>query len=421
LFRFRGAAKSAYQLRDEEIPMRILWIKVGGLWPLTAGGRLRSFHILRQLCERHPVTLLTTHARRESPVEPPERLPLHDFVSFPHEAPKQGTGPFAVALLRSWLSTLPVDLWRWQVPALRAEARRRLAAGEADVCVADFLTAIPNVPLEAPAPVVLFEHNVEHRIWRRLAKVEPWPWRRALVEIEWRKMRRFEARACAAARLTLAVSEEDGRALRALAPGARVRPMRTGVDATYFHANGAGELPAGLVFSGSMDWYPNEDAVLHFMEAILPRIRRDVPEAVLTVAGRNPSARFLRAAAGAGGVRVTGTVSDVRPFVDEAAVCVVPLRVGGGTRLKILEALAMEKAVVSTTVGAEGLPLVPGVHFVRADDPEEFAGSVVSLLRDRRRRAALGKAGRKLVVERHSWSRAAREFEDSLREVVPCG
>ena len=151
-------------------------------------------------------------------------------------------------------------------------------------------------------------------------------------------------------------------------------------------------MPHRLVFTGSMDWYPNEDAVLHFIDAILPAIRREVPDVSLTVVGRNPTPR-LRAAAKRGRTsRVTGTVDDVRPYVAEAAVCVVPLRVGGGTRLKIFEALAMGKAVVSTTDRRRG-PAArrPASTICAADEPADFARAVVALLRDPARRRARGR------------------------------
>jgi glycosyltransferase involved in cell wall biosynthesis len=189
------------------------------------------------------------------------------------------------------------------------------------------------------------------------------------------------------------------------------------VDTEYFKPEGSPESPSELVFTGSMDWVPNEDAILHFARAILPAVLREVPEASLTVVGRKPSAR-LRAAVAGLPVRVTGRVEDVRPYVSKAAVYVVPLRAGGGTRLKIFEALAMGKAVVSTTVGAEGLPLIPGEHFIGADDPALFAGAVVSLVRDPARRRALGAAGRRLVEERYSWPQVAREFEQHFAKVL---
>jgi glycosyltransferase involved in cell wall biosynthesis len=338
-------------------------------------------------------------------------------VSVPYELPKRGGRRFATALLRSWFSRDPVDLWKCRIRALRTEVSRLIAATKVDLCVADFLAATPNVPLTGPVPVVLFAHNVEHMIWKRLSEGDVRPWQRLLLEVEWRKMRRAEARACARAAMTIAVSDVDRAALGAHAPSAIVRAIPTGVDLSYFATNGWRERPATLVFTGSMDWYPNEDAMIHFIDAILPRIRSEVPGVSLTVVGRNPTTR-LRAAATSAGVRVTGTVDDVRPYLAEAAVCVVPLRIGGGTRLKIFEALAMSKAVVSTTIGAEGLPLTPGDHFIREDEPDAFARAVIGLLRDPARRTSLGQAGRDLVATRYSWPHVAREFEARCEEVV---
>ena len=397
--------------------MRILWVKIGGLWPLNMGGRLRSFHAIAELAKRHRVTVLTTHG----PADDPEGLKanLKDcerIVSVPYLIPKAGTSRFAVALLGSWLSSYPVDLWKCRVPALRSKVDEALSAG-VDVCVADFLVAAANVPGGGATPTLLFEHNVEYMIWKRLHAVETRAWRRALLAAEWRRMRRYEARACRQARLTVAVSEADRALLAANAPGADIRAIPTGVDASYFHPNGTAEKPARLVFTGSMDWYPNEDAIIHFMEAILPRLRRRIPGLTIAVVGRNPSER-LKALGAAKGVQITGTVDDVRPYVAEAAVYVVPLRIGGGTRLKIFEALAMGKAVVSTSVGAEGLPMTPGQHFLQADSPEDFAKAVLALLEDVPRRRAIGEAGRRLVEARYSWAQVGREFERLCEEVA---
>jgi sugar transferase (PEP-CTERM/EpsH1 system associated) len=397
--------------------MRLIWVKVGGLWPVNTGGRIRSFHMLRELSRRHAVTLLTTHGPAEDPKALEAALPDCEVVSIPWALAKRGSVRFALALVRSWLSSLPVDLYKAQVPALRREIERRLGCEGIDLVVADFLLAVPNVARADAPPIVLFAHNVEHVIWQRMRAVERRGWRRILLALESRKMRRYEARACARARLTIAVSDADRRLLAAAAPGARVRAVPTGVDVDYFAPDGVAEIPGRLVFTGSMDWFPNEDGIAHFIETVLPRVRREVPAATLTVVGRNPSAR-LRDAAAASGVHVTGLVDDVRPHMAEAAVYVVPLRIGGGTRLKIFEALSMAKAVVSTGIGAEGLPLAPGRHFLQADDPAAFAEAVTSLLRDSARRRAIGAAGRRLVEERYSWSKVVDEFENQCGEVL---
>ncbi len=359
----------------------------------------------------------TTHLPGDTP-DGSDTLPgCEQVFSFPHRLPKQGSPAFALALARSWVSALPVDLSKARVPALGREVERLLASGAVDVCVADFLAAWPNVPRGSRVPTVLFEHNVEHAIWQRLARTERRGIRRALLELEWRKMRRIEARACRDAALTIAVSEADRALLAERAPEAEISSIPTGVDTTYFAPAATPERPASLVFTGSMDWYPNEDAVLHAIDAILPAVRAEVPEVSLTVVGRSPSPRLCEAAARAG-VRVTGTVDDVRPFVAEGAVSIVPLRVGGGTRLKIFEALAMGKAVVSTSVGAEGLPLMPGEHYLAADTPADFARAVVRLMRDAALRRRLGEAGRRLVEARYSWAETARRFEALLENAT---
>jgi glycosyltransferase involved in cell wall biosynthesis len=393
-------------------PLRILWAKVGPLWPPDTGGRLRSLNLLVELSRSHQVTVLTTHGPDDADQSGlAERLPMAERVlSVPHAIPKRDSARFVAALARSWLSPLPVDLAKFRAATLRHEIARTLATGAIDVCVADFLSATPNVDFGGAVPVLFFAHNVEYMIWKRLRDVERAPHKRAALEVEWRKMRRWEAHVVRRAGLTVAVSDVDAERLQALAPGARVCAVPTGVDTDYFAPSGAPERPGRVVFTGSMDWHPNEDGALHFMETVLPAVRAAVPETSFAIVGRNPTAR-LRAAAAAAGAIVTGTVDDVRPYLAEAAVCVVPLRVGGGTRLKIFEALAMGKPVVSTTIGAEGLPLTPDVHFVQADDPAPFAAGLIALLREPGRRAGLGAAGRRLVEERYGWRQVAKEFE----------
>jgi glycosyltransferase involved in cell wall biosynthesis len=390
---------------------------MGGLWPATSGGRIRSLQTISRLSTRHQVTVVTTHGPGDDPTGLARQLrDCRRVVSFPYAAPKFGSAAFLRALTRSWLSPYPVDLWKWRLQAMRDQVRTLLAEDAVDICVADFLVAMPNLPGSRRIPVVLFEHNVEYLIWRRLATLERRVAHKALLEVEWRKLRRSEAAACSSADLTIAVSEEDRRELTRLASGAQVVSVPTGVNTAYFAPRGRREIHGRLVFTGSMDWHPNEDAVLYFSETILPRIRAHMPEVSFTVVGRNPGPRLERLARL--GVTVTGTVSDVRPFIDEAALYVVPLRAGGGTRLKIFEALAMGKAVVSTTVGAEGLGLTSGREIVLADDPDDFAQAVMSQLHDPHARQRLGRAGRTLVESTYSWDHAVQTFEAHCEAVV---
>jgi glycosyltransferase involved in cell wall biosynthesis len=384
---------------------------MGGLWPPTSGGRTRSLNLLAELSRKHEVTLVSTHGAGDAPEGLVDRLPnCERIISFSYDVPKRGSVAFPLSVARSWLSPDPVDLWKWRVPAVRECVKSLMAEGRIDLCVADFLFAAGNLPLHRRVPTVLFEHNVEYLIWKRLCDLERVGWRRALLEIEWRKLRAREAAACRRFDVTIAVSQDDRDRLAALAPGANITWIPTGVDTDYFSPDSAAERPAHIVFSGSMDWHPNEDAVRYFMADILPLIRADVPNAGFTIVGRNPSAA-LREAAAAAGAEVTGTLDDIRPAVAEAALCVVPLRAGSGTRLKIFEALAMGKAVVSTTVGAEGLAIESGRHYVAADGAEHFARAVIDLLQNPWQRRKIGAAGRQLVESRYSWAQVARPFE----------
>ncbi len=261
-----------------------------------------------------------------------------------------------------------------------------------DLVVADFLFASMNVPISGSAPVVLFEHNVEYQIWQRLAALERRPWIRPLLEVEWRKLRAREADACRRADLTIAVSADDRRRLEQLAPGIRAASIPTGVDTDYFTPMPHAERPAHLVFSGSMDWHPNEDAVLYFLESILPRIRAQIPETTFTVVGRNPTARLRDAAERVGGVTVTGTVERRAPVdCGGRGLCraaprrrrhaAEDLRGAGHGEAGRLDHRrrrgARHRARAATTSCA--------------DEPRAFADAVVSLLRDPERRRRTGR------------------------------
>jgi glycosyltransferase involved in cell wall biosynthesis len=190
----------------------------------------------------------------------------------------------------------------------------------------------------------------------------------------------------------------------------------TGVDTEYFQPSAEPEQPGTMAFTGTMDWMPNEDGVVYFCDKILPLIRRDVHDACFWVVGRRPPRRVQALASGH--VVVTGAVDDIRPYLGKAALCVVPLRSGSGTRIKIFEAMAMGKAVVSTSMGAEGLPVSHGENIILADDPADFARQAVQLLRDPHRRAQLGRAARRLVEENYGWPAVAVHFEQIMQAVL---
>jgi glycosyltransferase involved in cell wall biosynthesis len=264
---------------------------------------------------------------------------------------------------------------------------------------------------------VVFTHNVESEIWRRHVERQRSAIARVLYRQQWQRMLRFEAQTLSRFDLVLAVSETDRDTFQRLYQGllrAPIFTVATGVDTAYFapRPDGAGD-PRRLVFTGSMDWIPNEDAMKYFCQDILPLIRAQEPDVTLSIVGRAPTPAVQRLA-GIPGVDVTGRVDDVRDYIAAGAAYIVPIRIGGGTRLKIFEAMGMGKAVISTTVGAEGLPVSDGDDVLIADTPQTFAAAVVSVLRDPARRVQLERAARDLVVARYDWSAVAGQLEEAL-------
>lgn len=399
--------------------MRILWLKSDLLLPLDKGGKLRTWHLMRQLATRHTTDYLcfadneTPRAHIDGMREVAARV-----VTVPRHDPAKGTPAFVLDAARHLTSRYPYAVGKYRSAEYRQRLRDLLVATTYDVIVCDFLPPAINMPADLPCPAVLFTHNVEAEIWRRHAETAANPVARLLLATQQRRMQRFEREALSRFDGVLAVSDADRQTFARLYPGAARGPIvvvPTGVDASFFAPEGSASPAASrsLVFTGSMDWLPNEDAVVFFCREILPLIRAEEPDVTLSIVGRAPTPAVRRLAADAG-ILVTGRVDDVRPYVRDAAVYVVPLRIGGGTRLKIFEAMAMAKAVVSTAVGAEGLPVTPGEHLLLAEEPRAFARAVVRLMRDLERRRSIEQAARALVVERYDWSAVATHLERAL-------
>lgn len=403
--------------------MRMLWLNANLLLPLDKGGKLRTWHLMRHLAARHEVTYLAfadpeeTDAQRAGMLQACARL-----VTVPRRTAPKGGLRFYAGITRSLADPLPYAVGAYRSHAYRQAVRQLLDTGAFDRIVCDFLVPAVNLPSRLPCPAVLFTHNVEAEIWRRHTETATSLVRRALYRQQWRRMRRFERDTVARFDRVLAVSEADRQTLQRLYGDRLAAPVSvvpTGVDTAYFGpAQEAVVRPRHLVFLGSMDWLPNEDAVLFFCGEVLPRIREAEPLVTLSIVGRSPTAAVKRLTRERG-IDVTGRVDDVRPYLQEAALCIVPLRIGGGTRLKIFEAMAAGKAVVSTTIGAEGLPVEHGTHLRVADDPAQFAQAVVTLLRNPADRRAMERAARSLVAERFDWSAAGDDFERTLVETVP--
>ncbi|HEY3973284.1 MAG TPA: glycosyltransferase family 4 protein [Candidatus Sulfotelmatobacter sp.] len=394
--------------------MKILWVKAGKLLPVDTGGKIRSFNILRHLARSHDVTLLSYYGGpRDLEYETAVTQRLPGAVTIHTAAPEGGLAQSLDYVLRL-PSTAPYAVRKFTHASVRQEVARLLSDRSLDVAVCDFLSASLNFPASLSAPVVLFQHNVETMLWRRMARTETSPLRKLSYNIESRKMSSYETSALRRFHHVIAVSDNDRDAMLTLSPRCPITVVPTGVDTEQYQvAPPASAAPPVIVFTGSMDWEPNIDAMEYFCRDIWPTILASVPAARFQIVGRNPHPRVQRLASAS--VEVTGTVPSVASYLRSATVVIVPLRIGGGTRLKIFEAMAMAKAMVSTSIGAEGLDVTHGRDLLIADDAASFAAGILQFLRDPELRRSCEQNAAALAAK-YDWSQIARLFAEVLRD-----
>lgn len=425
--------------------MKILILAPYPPYPPHGGGAMRIYQLVRGLAARHDVTCLAFAPDAEA-----ERA-LAPLQAFCRVLTVRGPRPRS-AVRRAWttlVSPLPDMALRNAAPAYASALDRLLAAERFDIIQAESIEMArylpgcaprahaeatpPAIPQMRSAKRVLDQFNAEYVLQRRafLTDVrQPRRWHAAAYSlVQWLKLARYERRVLRSCDAMIAVSEEDRRLLLRLVPTARIGVVPNGVDTDYFSrsalaAAAAGAMPIGdraLVFSGTLDYRPNMDAVIWFAHEVLPRVRASCPDARLFVVGRRPTPALHRLAAG-GGVTIVGEVPDARPYIAGAAVYIVPMRIGGGIRLKLLEALALEAPVVSTAMGAEGVVgLRSGEHCLLADDPVDFAAAVLRLIADRELGRRLGATGRALVCARYDWAAIVPQLEALYADLIPPG
>jgi len=403
--------------------MKVLWVKAGGLVPLDLGGRIRSYHILKEMARKHEVTLFTFYAEHPDDAHPQLEGLFTRVVCCPLRLPAPRSLSEGISYVRCLFSTHPYTIAKFCQPQVAQRVRQLLREQKYDVVVCDFVIAAPVIPWEElSCPTVLFTHNVEALIWKRHYQTARNPLWKIVCRREYHAMERAERFYLARADHVLTVSEVDRDFFARFIDPDKVTVIPTGVDVDYFRpdlrlegeAQPDGSWANTLVFTGAMDWMPNEDAIQYLLKDTWPRVRRQFPKTVVWVVGRSPSPRLKALGDKDPGVRVTGRVDDVRPYVRDASVYVVPLRIGSGTRLKIFEAMAMGKAIVSTSIGAEGLPVIHGQNILLADTPEDFAEAIVNLLRDPAARTQMGQQARRMVEEKYSWGSAALRVDQIL-------
>ena len=395
--------------------MKILWVKTDFLHPTTRGGQIRTLEMLRELHKHHEVHYLAF----DNPQSPEGLARSSEYCTkaYPikHRVVSKRSPEFALQLAAGLFDKYPVAGTRYRSQAMRDQISFLAATQNFDAKICDFLA--PSINIESMNSWVLFQHNVETIIWERHAQSGRTPLHRAYFRLQAQKMFNWEKEACNEAAHVIAVSAVDQQGIRERFGTRNVSPVETGVDLDYFAAPESKTPLFDFVFVGSMDWMPNVDGMEWFLSEVFPIIRASRPNARLAIVGRNPPPPI--SAKADQNITVTGTVPDVRPYLWQSVISIVPLRVGGGTRLKIFEAMAAGTPVVSTTIGAEGLPVEHGKTIQIADTAQSFAAQCLRLLENAQQRTHISESALQLVRANYSWERVTRDFEQLLLSVEP--
>ncbi|MHB1423530.1 MAG: glycosyltransferase [Gemmataceae bacterium] len=407
-----SATRSSSALRvvmvDEELP-----------YPPTSGKRIRTLNLTLRLARRHRLTYV---CHRNSDAE--EARKAMDFFAehgiethVVERAVPSKTGPrFYLRLAANLLSPLPYSVATHTSRALRRTLAEVARKQRVDVWHCEWTPYAETLRGIATRRRVVMAHNVESIIWQRYHETESNPLLRWYIGRQWRKFQRFERRILGEVERAVAVSATDAQRLREDFGVTRVAVVENGVDTEYFQPQARRRTPGRLLFLGSLDWRPNLDGVRLLLERVFPAVRAAEPSASLCLVGRNPPEALRRQIAAMPSVELHANVPDVRPYLADCGLLVVPLRIGGGSRLKILEALASGTPVVSTRVGAEGLRLEAGQELTVVEDIDGLSRALIAGIRHPQVLQAEAERGREKVLEHYDWDRLAEQLEQVWRE-----
>ena len=408
--------------------MKVLWFSHLVPYPETGLGVLqRSYHLVRELARAHQVYLLAFVQRRiieellgdvdaglEKAREHLEQYCARvQFLSIPSE--KSGLGRMGLAA-RSLAGGYPYTV-RWLLSdEARRTAREWNASVDFDVVHFDTLSLAPYRNAFTRGVKTLDHHNIESDMMLRRARIEKQPLRRCYFWQEGLRLQRYERLICPQFDLNITCSSLDTQRLERVAPGAATAEVPNGVDTEYFQPGNVPEEPLSLVFAGNLSWYPNSAAMTFFADKVWPMLKQTLPGVTMNVIGASPPPHLNQLAQRDKNFRVHGFVTDVRPYINRAALYVCPIMDGGGTKLKILDALAMGKAIVAHPVACEGIGVQDGHEVIFARDPEEFVQSIVTLLGDPRRRSQLAANARSLATADYSYAVIGRKLAGELEQ-----
>ena len=399
--------------------LKVLFISQRFLFPMNTGGKIRTGKILEELKKVFDITLVSNlEPLKDEPYLHHMKDLCEEFHSVIWKEIPRGSLHFYFKILIGSFSRYPISVLNDYSSSFEWKIQEVFKEKPFDLVICDFLQSSLNLSKISGCPLLLFEHNVESILVRRHYEVSKNLISKLFWWLQWIKMDHFEKKMCQRFNGVVTVSEVDRTHLIEKYSAPKVYAIPTGVDFDYFSPLDGPIEENTLVFTGSMDWLPNEDAILFFAHEILGEIKKQGSDIRLKVVGRNPSKKLVHELNMFPEIEVLGWVEDVRPFISRSAVYVIPLRIGGGTRIKAYEAMAMGKAIVSTSIGLEGLPVENGKNVILADTAESFSREVVNLLRDPLTRKKFEISAREFVQRNCSWGNAAKAFEGICENVV---
>jgi polysaccharide biosynthesis protein PslH len=401
--------------------MRYLALLPRIVFPADTGAKIRNLNMFSRLSQQGDEATIVCYRQLEDTDRNIERMrqicTRLEIVNW--DEIETFTWRSYLAALKNLVSPYPYAVAKYTTKQYSRRVQRLLDEEPFDAIIADtaFLT-LPLISYNNGLPKICFEHNVEYVIRNRQYDKEKNPLLKAFLYHDFQRLRKFEQQIGQNFDHLIMVSPNDCKTMAELGV-TNTSTVPLGVDVDFFQP--VEPDPSlerkDLVFTGSMDWLPNVDGLTWFVKEVLPLVRKRF-EVHLWIVGRKPGREFARLAEQTPGITITGWVRDTREYIAKSAIYIVPLRIGGGTRIKIFEAMSMCKAVVSTSVGAEGLPVSHGQNIILSDTKESFAADIISLLSAPTRRQEIGQAARRLVVEKYSWAKAADVFSDICRKVI---
>lgn len=400
--------------------MKILLISHFLPYPPQGGSLQRNFNLLKEASKTNEISLLTFTQRKLLPDERKlnesvEALKEYSrYVKVFKIATDYSKIKWYILLFLNLFSFTPYSVWRFKSKTMIGEIKKQLKDNRFDIIQIDTIALAQYANLASDLPKILVHQNVESSMLLRRSSYEKNPLIRLYLFLQGRKLRNHEKKVAIRFNVNVTVSELDKKELEGFIRNTEFEVIPNGTDIEFFAPKNKTDS-RNLVFTGGMIWYPNKDAMLYFCKEVYPLIKKKMPDVEMDVVGSFPPQRLQKIAREEPSIKLHGYVDDVRDYIHQAAVYVVPMRVGGGTRLKILDAFACGKAVVSTSVGCEGLEVTPGENILIGDSPNEFANQVVNLLKDEKLRMELGANARKLVVEKYSWKKIG-QIQKSIYE-----